>query len=60
MSSTVPLNFDSLLAILDGVVATLSDPRQASNATRYTVRDALLGAFGWFFMQNASFLYCQR
>ena len=60
MSSVVPLSFDSLLAIVDGVVATLSDPRKASNATRYSLRDALLGAFGCFFMQSESFLDYQR
>ena len=60
MSSVVPLNFDSLLAILNSVVATLSDPRKASNATRYTLRDAVIGAFGCFFMQSESFLDYQR
>lgn len=60
MSSVSPLRFDSLLAILDGVVETISDPRKASNATRYRLRDALLGAFGCFFMQSDSFLDYQR
>jgi len=34
----------------------MTDPRQASNGTKYSLNDALLGAFSLFFMQSASFL----
>jgi hypothetical protein len=38
----------------------MKDPREASNATKYSVRDAVLGAFSLFFMQCESFLEYQR
>ena len=54
------LNFASLLGALDEVVTETPDPRQSSNATKYKVRDAVLGAFSVFFMQCASFLEHQQ
>lgn len=32
----------------------MKDPRQASNGTKYSLSDTLLGAFSLFFMQSAS------
>ncbi len=58
--STATVNFDSLLAELNGAISALNDPRKPSNATSYSVKDAVLGAFGCFFMQSASFLDYQR
>lgn len=59
MPSVQP-SFNSLLLILSGVVEEIADPRQPSNASRYSLADAMLGAFGAFFMQSASFLEYQR
>lgn len=58
--TTASLRFDSLLAELNSAIGHLADPRQPSNATSYSVKDVVLGAFGCFFMQNASFLDYQR
>lgn len=55
-----PLGFNSLLAIVKSAIAQMEDPRQPSNATRYSLSDAVLGAFSAFFMQSASFLEYQR
>lgn len=38
----------------------MKDPRQASNATCYSLKDAVLAAFSVFFMQCESFLEHQR
>jgi hypothetical protein len=38
----------------------MKDPRQTSNATRYSLKDAVLAAFSVFFMQSESFLDYQR
>ncbi len=57
---TASLSFDSLLAELSRAIGQLDDPRQSSNASRYSLRDVVLGAFGCFFMQSASFLDYQR
>jgi hypothetical protein len=38
----------------------MQDPRKASNATRYSLSDAVLAAFSVFFMQSESFLEHQR
>jgi len=54
------LSFASLLGCLQAVILTIKDPRQPSNATKYTVKDALLSAFSAFFMQCESFLAHQR
>ncbi|WP_254625616.1 ISNCY family transposase [Nostoc sp. TCL240-02] len=40
--------------------AEIKDPRLASNATRYSIKDTVLGAFSVFFMQYESFLEHQR
>ncbi|MGH2416117.1 MAG: hypothetical protein ACRDEA_20990 [Microcystaceae cyanobacterium] len=54
------LSFASLLGYLNTAIATIKDPRQPSNGTKYTVKDALLSAFSAFFMQCESFLEHQR
>ena len=54
------LSFVSLLGFLQGVIETIKDPRQPSNGTKYTVKDAMLSAFSAFFMQCESFLEHQR
>ena len=42
------------------VLEKLPDHRKKSNATKYSVKDAALSAFGVFFMQSPSFLSHQR
>ncbi|MEM6352443.1 MAG: ISNCY family transposase [Cyanobacteria bacterium P01_D01_bin.14] len=59
MASSV-VSFRSLKSFLDGAIREMADPRAPSNATSYSLHDALLGAFGCFFMQSASFLDYQR
>lgn len=59
MASSV-VSFRSLKSLLDGAISEIADPRAPSNATSYRLRDALLGAFGCFFMQSESFLDYQR
>ena len=59
MPSTV-LGFDSLLATLNHSIGEMTDPRQPSNATSYSLQDSVLGAFSAFFMQSTSFLEYQR
>lgn len=59
MPSTV-LDFDRLLATLNSSIGEMEDPRQPSNATSYSLQDAVLGAFSAFFMQSTSFLEYQR
>jgi hypothetical protein len=54
------LNFDNLLGELNHTIVELGDPRKPSNATSYSVKDAVLGAFSCFFMQSESFLDYQR
>ena len=54
------LCFTSLLDELNGAIGVLNDPRKASNASIYSLKDVVLGAFGCFFMQSASFLDYQR
>lgn len=54
------LSFDSLVGTLSATIEALSDPRKPSNATRYSLRDVVLGGFSCFFMQNESFLEYQR
>ena len=58
--ATALINFDSLLSHLNDVIGELNDPRKASNASTYSLKDIVLGAFGCFFMQSASFLDYQR
>jgi hypothetical protein len=57
---TMPLSFGVLLGLLDEVIKQMQDPRQKSNGTRYSLRDAILAAFSVFFMQCESFLEHQR
>lgn len=57
---SLPLSFGVLLAYLHQTIAGMADPRQASNGTRYSLKDAILSAFSVFFMQCESFLEYQR
>ncbi|UXE62562.1 MAG: hypothetical protein KA717_07315 [Woronichinia naegeliana WA131] len=54
------LSFDGIMECLNEVIAKINDPRSASNATKYSLREAIRGAFAAFFMQNESFLEYQR
>lgn len=54
------LNFANLLKALHEAITEIDDPRQSSNATKYKVKDAVLGAFSVFVMQCESFLEHQR
>ncbi len=54
------LSFGVMLGFLTRAIAEIKDPRQASNATRYSIKDTVLGAFSVFFMQCESFLEHQR
>ena len=54
------LSFDSLSVMLSSAIDEIEDPRKPSNATRYSVKDAAMGAFSCFFMQSESFLDYQR
>ena len=54
------LSFSLLLDYLHRLIEPIGDPRQPSNATRYSMRDFLLGAFSVFYMQCPSFLEHQR
>ena len=54
------LSFIALLDYLNRAILGMKDPRLASNATKYSLSDAVLGAFSVFFMQSESFLEHQR
>lgn len=54
------LSFGALIAYLNRAIVAMKDPRQASNATQYSLKDAVLAAFSVFFMQSESFLEYQR
>ncbi len=54
------LSFTVLLEYLHQCISQLRDPRKESNATRYNLKDLVLGAFSAFFMQSESFLEYQR
>ena len=54
------VSFSMLLGYLERVITRLVDPRSPSNATRYSLKDFVLGAFSAFFMQSESFLEHQR
>lgn len=54
------LSFGVLIAYVSRAILQMQDPRKASNATRYRLSDAVLGAFSVFFMQSESFLEHQR
>jgi len=60
MMEPLVLNFGLLLGYLQQSIERIPDPRQASNATRYRLGDAILAAFSVFFMQCESFLEHQR
>jgi hypothetical protein len=47
----IALSFTVLLGYMHNAIAELSDPRQKSNALRYSLKDIVLGAFSAFFMQ---------
>jgi hypothetical protein len=48
------------MSYLSEVISQLKDPRRESNAIKYSLHDAVLGAFSVFFMQCDSFLEHQR
>lgn len=54
------LSFGVLLTYLHQAIGGIKDSRQRSNGTRYTLKEAILGAFSVFFMQCESFLEHQR
>lgn len=54
------LSFGVLLGYLNRAIAEMKDPRKVSNATKYSLQDAVLAAFSVFFMQSESFLDYQR
>ncbi|MEH2279709.1 MAG: hypothetical protein V7K40_34390 [Nostoc sp.] len=54
------LSFGVMLGFLTRAIAKIKDPRLASNATRYSIKDTVLGAFLVFFMQCESFLEHQH
>ncbi|MHC5820829.1 MAG: ISNCY family transposase, partial [Nostoc sp.] len=54
------LGFAALLGYLQASIAKMEDPRKDSPNKRYSIPDAVLSAFGAFFMQCESFLEYQR
>jgi hypothetical protein len=54
------LSFGAMLGFLCQAITQIKDPRKASNATRYSIKDTVLAAFSVFFMQCESFLEHQR
>lgn len=54
------LSFEVMLSYLHRVLEGVEDPRQSSNAQRYSLGDLVLGAFSVFYMQCPSFLEHQR
>jgi hypothetical protein len=54
------LSLKVLLGFLYQGICGIEEPRKASNATRYSLRDPILGALSAFFMQCESFLEHQR
>jgi hypothetical protein len=54
------LSFGGLIAYLNEAILQMKDPRQTSNAMKYSLKDAVLAAFSAFFMQSESFLEYQR
>jgi hypothetical protein len=48
------LSFGVMLVFFQRAIAEIKDPWQPSNATRYSIKDAVLGAFSAFFMQCES------
>ncbi|AFY99136.1 ISNCY family transposase [Calothrix sp. PCC 6303] len=54
------LGFADLLGYLQAAVGKMEDPRKDSPNKQYSIKDAVLSAFGAFFMQCESFLEYQR
>lgn len=54
------LSFKVMLSYLNRVLENAPDPRQSSNARRYSLQDMVLSAFAMFYMQCPSFLEHQR
>jgi hypothetical protein len=52
--------FTSLQRYLQASISKIQDPRKASPNKQYSIKDAVLSAFGVFFMQCESFLEYQR
>jgi hypothetical protein len=57
---TNALGFDALTGILHRRIDQLPDQRKPGPNTRYTIKDAALGAFGIFYTQSPSFLEYQH
>jgi hypothetical protein len=57
---TPPLDFGALKGILERRVDQLPDHRKAGANTRYSIKNAALGAFSVFHMQSPSFLDHQK
>ena len=54
------LSFTVMLGYLHRLIESLEDPRQHSNAQRYSLWDIVLSAFSVFYMQCPSLLEHQR
>ncbi len=57
--SGIDLSFNGLIGLYNAYFSSLPDVRQGKN-TQYEMRDAAIGAFSVFFMQQPSFLAHQR
>jgi hypothetical protein len=53
------LGFAALLGYLQASIAKIQDPRSYSPNKQYSIKDAVLSAFGAFLMQSESFLEYQ-
>lgn len=49
----IMLSFRALIGCINRAILSMKDPRQASDSTKYSLCNALLGAFSLFFMQSA-------
>lgn len=54
------IGFTALLGYLQAAVAKIQDPRKDSPNKQYSIQDAVLSAFGAFFLQCESFLEYQK
>jgi hypothetical protein len=54
------LSFEGVISKIHEVFDRLPDPRRFSPNLRYSIKDAVLGAFALFFSQSPSFLAYQR
>jgi hypothetical protein len=52
----ITLSFGVLIAYLNQAILQMESPRQTSNATKYSLKDAVLVTLSVFFMQSESFL----